>query len=140
MSRVINPNAAGKQRTRLTKAIVAAIRELMQQSEVNARSRDLAAFIVLALEEIARGVDVSVAAWEKRDYWVKADRFRLEWEWAGQTAAALREALARDDWAQVAALTARVAEKLSHVKVSSRHRMGQPWLGAWEALQRGESL
>ncbi len=135
MSRVINPNAAGKQRTRLTKAIVAAIRELMQQSEVNARSRDLAAFIALSLEEIARGVDVSASAWEKRGYWVKADRFRMEWEWAGQTAASLREALLGDDWAQVAALTARVAEKLSHVKVSPRHRMGQPWLGAWEALR-----
>ena len=135
MSRVINPNAAGKQRTRLTKAIVAAIRELMQQSEVNARSRDLAAFIALSLEEIARGVDVSASAWEKRGYWVKADRFRMEWEWAGQTAASLREALLRDDWAQVAALTARVAEKLSHVKVSPRHRMGQPWLGAWEELR-----
>ena len=39
--------------------------------------------MVLALEEIAVSIDVSVQAWEKRDYWVKADRFRMEWEWAG---------------------------------------------------------
>ena len=74
MSRVINPNAAGKERTRLTKAIVIAIRELAKQSDPSAGSgrdqiseaRDMAAFISLALLTIAEGIDVSVAAWEKR--------------------------------------------------------------------------
>ena len=78
MSRVINPDSAGKERTRLTKAIVISIRELAKQTEPGAKARDLAAFIALALLTIAEGIDVSVAAWEKRDYWVKADRFRME--------------------------------------------------------------
>ena len=84
MSRVINPDSAGKERTRLTKAIVIAIRELAKQSEPDMEARDLAAFISLALQTIAEGIDVSVAAWEKRDYWIKADHFRMEWAWAGQ--------------------------------------------------------
>jgi len=135
LSRVINPNSPGKERTRLSKAIVLAVRELMQQPEPNDTSRDLAAFIVQALERISAGVDTSVEAWEKRGYWVKADRFRMEWAWTARIAAQLRAALLADDWPQVAALSIQAAQKLGNIKVSPRHRMGAPWVGAWKALQ-----
>jgi len=134
MSRVINPDSAGKERTRLTKAIVAAIRELARQNEPNATARDLAAFIALALEDIAAGIDASVAAWEKRDYWVKADRFRMEWAWTASLGSKMKEALLSDDWAAVALLSAQVAQKLSKVEVSQNHRLGTPWVGAWAQL------
>ncbi|RJP49310.1 MAG: hypothetical protein C4586_07630, partial [Anaerolineaceae bacterium] len=81
MSRVINPDSVGKERTRLTKSIVLCIRELAKQAEVTSETKDQAAFIALALQAIADGIDVSVVAWEKRDYWVKADKFRMEWMW-----------------------------------------------------------
>lgn len=136
MSRVINPDSAGKERTRLTKAIVIAIRELAKQSEPNEETRDMAAFIALALQTIADGIDVSVAAWEKRDYWVKADRFRMEWAWAGQMGEKMRIAILNDDWGNVAILSAQIAQKLQKVKVSEKHRMGQPWVGAWEQLNK----
>jgi hypothetical protein len=135
MSRVINPDSAGKERTRLTKAIVIAIRELARQSEPNAEARDLAAFIALALQTIAEGIDVSVAAWEKRDYWVKADRFRMEWAWAGQVGEKIRSAVLNDDWGNVAMLSAQIAQKLQKVNVSENHRMGTPWVGAWKQLK-----
>ena len=136
MSRVINPNAAGKERTRLTKAIVITIRELAKQKEPGEASRDMAAFIALALQTIADGIDVSVAAWEKRDYWVKADRFRMEWAWAGQMGEKMKTAALEDDWASVAMLSAQIAQKLYKVKVSERHRMGTPWVGAWKQLNK----
>ncbi len=136
MSRVINPDSAGKERTRLTKAIVIAIRELARQTEPNAEVRDQGAFIALALQTIAAGIDVSVAAWEKRDYWVKADRFRMEWAWAGQMGEKMQTAVLNDDWGNVAMLSAQIAQKLQKVKVSENHRMGSPWVGAWEKLKR----
>ena len=86
MSRLINPDSAGKDRTRLSKAIVLSIRELAKQQDITSEAKDLAAFIALALQTIAEGIDASVVAWEKRDYWVKADRFRMEWMWTGQFA------------------------------------------------------
>jgi len=135
MSRVINPDSAGKERTRLIKAIVIAIRELARQSEPNPEARDLAAFIALALQTIAEGIDVSVAAWEKRDYWVKADRFRMEWAWAGQVGEKIRSAVLNDDWGNVAMLSAQIAQKLQKVNVSENHRMGTPWVGAWKQLK-----
>lgn len=135
MSRVINPDSAGKERTRLTKAIVISIRELARQGDPGREARDLAAFIALALLTIADGIDESVAAWEKRDYWVKADRFRMEWAWAGQLGGKMKEAVLNDDWGTVAMLSAQIAQKLNKIKVSENHRMGRPWARAWERLQ-----
>jgi len=135
MSRVINPDSAGKERTRLTKGIVIAIRELARQSEPGMEARDLATFIALALQTISEGIDASVAAWEKRDYWVKADRFRMEWAWAGQLGQKMETAVRGDDWAAVAMLAAQIAQKLGNVKVSENHRLGTPWQGAFQKFK-----
>jgi hypothetical protein len=135
MSRVINPDSAGKERARLTKAIVLAVREMARQARPGPEGRDLSAFIALALAAISAGIDSTVAAWEKRDYWVKADKFRMEWMWAGQTAEKMKRAVLSDDWRTIALLSAQVAEKLSKIKVSDHHRLGKPWVGAWEKLQ-----
>jgi hypothetical protein len=134
MSRVINPDGAGKERTRMTKGVVIAVRELAKRTRPDATARDLAAFIVLALSAISKTIDVSVAAWEKRGYWVKADRFRMEWLWSGQVAEKMHTALLNEDWGRIATLSAQVASKLSKVKVSENHRLGTPWEGAWEKL------
>jgi hypothetical protein len=136
MSRVIHSDSAGKRRNQLSKAIVLAIRELMKQTEPNSLSRDLAAFIALAAQEIAQTVDVSVQAWEKRGYWVKADRFRLDWEWAEALGKAMEQAVRGDDWPQVALTAVKIAQKLSKVKVAEKNRIGAPWIGAWKSLQR----
>jgi hypothetical protein len=135
LSRVINPDSAGKERTRLAKGIVLAIRELAQQSEPGTEARDLAAFITMALSVISGTIDVSVAAWEKRDYWVKAEKFRMEWAWSGQYAEKMKMAILKDDWASVAEVAAQTAQKLSKVTVPAGHRLGRPWLGAWEEMK-----
>lgn len=135
MSRLINPDSAGKERTRLTKAIVIAIRELAKQTDPDMGARDMAAFIALALQSIAKGIDISVAAWEKRNYWVKADRFRMEWAWAGSLSEKMKNAVLAEDWANVAVLSAQIAGKLGKVQVSDNHRMGKPWVGAWKELE-----
>lgn len=136
MSRVINPDSVGKERTRLTKSIVLAVRELARQTEPGPESRDLAAFIALALRAIGDGIDSSVAAWEKRDYWIKADKFRMEWMWAGQVAEKMKAAILQDDWAAVASLMPQIANKLGKVQVAQNHRLGKPWVGAWRSLQQ----
>lgn len=134
MSRVINPESAGKERTQLTKAIVLAVRELAKQSEVTNEAKDLASFIALALKNISEGIDISVAAWEKRDYWIKADKFRMEWMWTGQVADKMKVAIFTDDWGTIAMLMPQIAQKLSKVMVSTNHRLGKPWVGAYRQL------
>jgi hypothetical protein len=134
MSRVINPDSVGKLRTQLIKGIVLSIRELARQTGTGAETRDLAAFIALALKSIFEGIDVSVTAWEKRDYWIKADKFRMEWMWTGSTAVKMRNAVLAEDWATVAALSAQIAQKLNKIQVSENHRLGRPWIGSYDQL------
>ena len=135
MARVINLNNVGTERKRLTKSVVIALRELMKQQSTDLSTFDLAAYISLALHAIFKTVDQSVTAWEKRGYWLKADRFRLQWEWAEVDSLEIKTALLTEDWAIVALVSARVAGKLSEVEVSKKHRLGTPWVGAWDRLK-----
>ena len=135
MSRIINPDSAGKERTHLARAVVMAVRRLAQQPELGDEARDLAAFIAIALGGIADTIETSVAAWEKRGYWVKADRFRMDWLWAGQLSDRMRLAILEDDWDAVASIAAQVAQRLTKVKVPERNRLGTPWVDSWKHLQ-----
>lgn len=137
MSRIINSESAGKERVRLSKAIVLAVRELARQAEPGPEARDLAAFISLALAVIAETIDISVAAWEKRGYWVKADKFRMDWAWSGPMAEKMRSALFAEDWAGVAQTAAGIAQKLSKVAPAGS-RIGTPWSGAWDEMKKKE--
>jgi hypothetical protein len=139
VSRIVKHESAGKDRNQLCKGIVISIRELRRQERPNEQTHDLTAFIVLALESIAKTIEESVAAWEKRDYWVKADRFRMEWSWAAPTAKSLRQAILGEDWGKAASIIASIAAKMTKVKVSEHHRMGKPWEGAWERLRSNSS-
>lgn len=136
MATIYSPDSAGKERTRLTKTIVLALRELMKQTEPNADTKDITAYVILALEEIAGNIDLSVEAWEKRGYWVKADKFRLEWEWAGTTARKMRTALEDENWGGIAVSAATIAQKLNKVTVPERHRLGTPWVGAFHQYKK----
>ena len=136
MSRIVKTESAGKDRIRMTKGVVLALRELSKQTQPGKEARDLAAFIALALYRIAETIDNSVAAWEKRDYWVKADTFRREWAWSGLLAEKMRNAVNNDDWDNVALISAQVVERLNKVTVPPGHRLGHPWVGAWDELQK----
>lgn len=134
MGRVINPEGVGKERTQLIRGVVLALRELMQQTDTNAHTRDLAAFIAQALLAVGETVEVSVQAWEKRDYWLKADRFRMEWSWAARLGGTMKDAVLADDWATVAMTSAQVAQRLKDVDVPKRNNIGAPWEGAFKRL------
>lgn len=134
LGRVIHTENIGRERLNLQRSIILALRELMRQQQADRHTQDLAAYISLALVEISDTVETSVTAWEKRDYWLKADRFRMEWAWAGKLGQALRVALLADDWGQVALVSAQVGEKLKNIEVPQRHKLGTPWVGAWERL------
>jgi hypothetical protein len=123
-------------RARLSKSIVLAIRRLMQQERPDAESLDMAAFVVLALELMATSVDSAAQAWEKRDYWLKADHFRQDWAWLNQSQQALKTAVLSQDWQAIARELIVVGQHLQDVQLSPNHRLGTPWNGAWEQLQK----
>ena len=134
MARIISTESAGLERNQLVRAIVVALRELSQLKKFDVEASDLAAFIVLALGTVSKGVDASAIAWEKRGYWVKADRFRMEWAWADPLASKLRSALEAGDWSSIAALMLKLAERFKDVSVARNPRVGKPWVGAYSRM------
>ena len=133
MSRVINPENAGRNRTRLMQWIALACAEVMKAGSLRIGS-DALAFVVVALEEIAAGIDVSCAAWEKRDYWLKADQFRRQWEWTGRSAQRLRGAIEGGNASEANAALADLAPRLASVTLPKRLPKEMPWKGAHEKL------
>ena len=122
MSRVINSESAGKDRTRLTKTVVIAIRELLRQKEPGDLSRDLIACILMSLDGIYDTVDASVEAWEKRGYWLKADRFRMDWQWTKLLADQMRPLVMAEKYGELIPLMVQVLQALDNVKVLDNHR------------------
>lgn len=136
MTQIIKTSTPGKERAHFGKAIVITIREFMRQKGPDENTNDMVAFIILALEEISAGIDKSVAAWEKRGYWVKADKYRMEWAWAEPQAKLLRQSFAARNWPSIAGHLVKIMAHFSEIKVSNKHRMGQPWVGAFKEFNK----
>ncbi len=136
LSRIIKLESAGKERTHLTKSVALAVRELAQQNGYGDEARDLAAFIASALAAISETIDVSVSAWEKRGFWVKADKFRMEWAWTEPYGEKMRRSALNEDWENIALIAAQTAQKLKNISIAPGHRMGIPWKGAWDELRK----
>ncbi len=131
MGRIIHTENLATDRNRLMKAMAIASRELAKQAGFTSEARDLAAFLVLALDEVNGSIERSVAPWEKRGYWLKADRFRMDWAWVEPIAQQMRAALMIDDIPAIAQNMAVLGQRLGEVQVPAKHRLGTPWDGAW---------
>ncbi|MCE5209903.1 MAG: hypothetical protein LLG42_16565 [Chloroflexi bacterium] len=136
MSRVIQTDTGKKERDRYLKAVVKALRLLMTEQEPGEKSNDLVSFIALALYEVHETIDASVRAWEKRDYWIKADRYRMEWDWCQYYGRDLHMAILKNDWDQIIPLLVKIGQKLQNIKMPQHDRLGTPWLGSWEVLKK----
>ncbi len=139
LSRVISLENAGKERNQLAKYILMAIRELSKSDQDIDLSRDLVAFIILALAQIAATIDTSVAAWEKRGYWVKADRFRMEWGWAQTKSDLLYKSLLNQDWDSIIPQVVQITQKLAAIKLPVKKLTIDPWQGSYDTLIHGVS-
>jgi hypothetical protein len=138
LGRVIHLERAGKERNRLARLVLTAIRLLGQQEGINERTRDLAAFVGMALGELYATVDPSVEAWEKRGYWLKADRYRMEWMWADTLGKKMRTAVLDEDWGVVAMTSAEIAGRLAKVEALKKLAGEEPWVGSWNKLKAGD--
>ncbi len=98
MARIINTANPGKLRNQARRTIAEMLRHLMTKGTLDDEARDMVATIVYALREIDATIEVTTEAWEKRDYYLKADKFRLEWEWAAPAADRLEAIVRWNKW------------------------------------------
>ncbi len=134
MSRVVSTDSVGSQRQRLRRTIAEALRRLMAKKELDEEARDLAALIVFSLREIDEGIEQTTAAWEKRDYYLKADRFRQEWLWVAPAADELETILRKGAWDRLPAALARLLSHFSDITINRMVRTERLWDGCYGRL------
>jgi hypothetical protein len=134
MSRVISTDGPGKTRSQLRRTIAEALRRLSQKPKLDDEAKDLAALIVFCMHGIADTVDQTVTAWEKRDYWMKAERFREEWRWVEPVADELSAVIYESQWDQLPSALAQLMPHFADIKIKKMTRQPRVWQGAYERL------
>ena len=137
MSRIIQTESGGKLRNHLMMSLIPVLKALEMKKEVDAGAKDMIAFLVICLEKISSTIEESILAWEKRGYWVKADHFRLEWEWAHKHSKGLRMILIQENWLEIPPILADISMKCKTISHSKRFK-GIPWDGAYSILEQGK--
>lgn len=95
---------------------------------------DWLAAVVFALRGIAGTVEQTVSAWEKRNHWLKADRFRREWDWVEPTAERLSSSLTAGDVDATISALLPLLPRVSGVKVRRSVKPAAEWQGAMKRL------
>ncbi len=93
MGRVIHTTNPTRARAATIKRMASLLREHSLSSKPGNETLDLAAALISNLQEIRDSVDRTAEAWEKRDYWIKADAFRRQWNWVEKILSGMKESL-----------------------------------------------
>jgi hypothetical protein len=139
LTRIIATESVGQQRHKLRRTIAEALRRLAKQQTFDKESLDLASLIVFSLRRIEEGVEQTATAWEKRNYYLKADRFRREWEWLDDTTYALETALLLGNHDRVPEILATLFPRFADITIGRYTRSSQLWEGCYRRLQEGSS-
>lgn len=134
MSRVIKTEGGASLRNKLMKSIALTLRELARRTNINDETRDMVAFICLCLSVIDSTIQDSVSAWEKRGYWVKADHFRLDWEWVSIKGNVLKEAILSEDWNEIRSILPYLINQCRQIKISSSKKKTALWQGSYKIM------
>ena len=134
MSRIIATETPGKTRNQLRRTIAEALRHLSQKSRLDEEVKDLSALIVYCLHGIADTVDRTTEAWEKRDYYMKAERFREQWRWLEPMADQLSAVIYKEHWNELPVVLAELMPHFADIKIKQMTRKPTLWRGAYERL------
>lgn len=123
-----------QQRNAIRRTIAEILRRLIDKKTIDDETKDMLAFIVVGLRSMDQSIDSSASAWEKRDYYIKADQLRREWLWLPDTADRLETLLRSNDWATAPIELAGLAARFSDVKVATFTKSPALWQGAYKKL------
>jgi hypothetical protein len=131
MSRIIATDGPGKTRNRHRRTVAEAIRRLSRKAQLDDEAKDLAALIVFSLMAIADTIDRTTEAWEKRDYYMKAERFREKWRWLEPTTDELSGIIYEGKWQDLPILLAQLTPYFADIRVRKFTRTPSVWQGAY---------
>ena len=79
-------------------------------------------------------VDESAAAWEKRGYWMKVERFVRDFEWIPETAANLDDIIRHNAWDLLPELLADLSPRFDDINIKTMTRKPTEWRGTYARL------
>ncbi|MCA9905244.1 MAG: hypothetical protein KC547_15415 [Anaerolineae bacterium] len=139
MGRVINTDSTGKQRNQLMRTAAELLRHLSQQQDIDNNAKDMLAAMVFCFRGIDEGIEQSAQAWEKRDYWMKADELRQRWFWAGGMADDLKALLVAEEWDRLPTVLAKLLPHFTEFKITKFTRSEEVWAGSYTRLLREQA-
>ncbi|MCL4877687.1 MAG: hypothetical protein KJ064_13585 [Anaerolineae bacterium] len=134
MSRVVNPDNPGKKRNQNRRSCAEILRHLSQKSSMDDESRDMLATLVFLLRDIHEGLEDSAAAWEKRDYWIKAEQFRQRWAWVQLAEHRLEMLIRGEDWDKVPQEIVKLIPNFADINITKFTRDSELWNGKYQEL------
>jgi hypothetical protein len=133
---VINTDSTGKQRNQSMRTGAELLRHLSQKPQIDDDVKDMVSALIYALREIDEGIDSSASAWEKRDYWMKADELRLRWDWTARMADQLTALVYEERWGDLPTMMVKLFPHFADVKITKMTRKEDTWQGAHMRLLR----
>lgn len=103
-------------RNAVLKKMASAIRDYSHSQKTDGNAAETAAILIDGLQEIHDSIDRTAEAWEKRDYWIKADAFRRHWSWADKILTGMKDALQSGNKADLLREIQTLGEKMETVK------------------------
>jgi hypothetical protein len=134
MSRVINTDGPAKIRNQHMRTCAEILRHLSQKKDFDAETKDMVAQIVFCLREIEDTIEQSSEAWEKRNYWMKAEEFRQRWTWAGRMGSQVEDLIRRNNWEAFPTLMVSLFQHFGEIKINKFTRSADAWQGAYDRL------
>jgi hypothetical protein len=138
MSRVISIDKPGSTRNGHRRTVAEALRRLSQKPQLDQEAKDLAALIVFALHAIANTIDQTADAWDKRDYYMKAERFREQWRWLEPLTDELSSVIYEGRWDHLPPVLARLMPHFADINIKQLTRPAALWEGAYQKFTQAE--
>ncbi len=130
MSRIIKTDNPSTERNRAIREIVYALNYGLSATLPQDEYKDIALYIVHLLAFVNQTVSITVEAWEKRGYWLKADKFQYEWSWIDREIASLSAGLNEPPGTVIFNFqerTAGLAQQLKDNKLPKKQKDYKPW-------------
>jgi hypothetical protein len=136
MSRIIATEGPGKIRSQHRRTIAEALRRLSQKPGLDDEVKDLAALIVFCLHRIADTIEQTTEAWDKRNYYLKADRFREGWRWVEPMTDELSAIIYEERWNQLPEVLVQLMPHFSDITIKKLTRKPSLWEGAYDKFMQ----
>ena len=139
MGNVVNTDSPSKKREKILRLISTMLEISEFEKNISEENKDELAFIYLSLHEVEKTIAETVRPWEKRDFWLKADKFRDEWGWVKELIARIDEKLTKKKWADIDQEIVIVKSKLIGIEPLKRMTSSRFWAGAFETYKKMKS-